>query len=208
MNAFKGAFRFITGNSRKQAYSIRTPTTTIGIRGTRFDLAVEASGQTSFALFEGEARLCDRAGRCRDLSGRCAVAVIPRQGGIAEVPAGPERSTRLAALFPYVASQARLNREFQVDTSGCTIRHARLNDQEIFNRVTPTLGTPPVGPVINPPALSRFGNPGNDKLNKRTGEPIGGAGESPGNGGFGDTTGGRSDVASSNGNGQARGRDR
>ncbi len=37
MNAAKGAFRFITGTSQKQAYTINTPTSTIGIRGTRFD---------------------------------------------------------------------------------------------------------------------------------------------------------------------------
>ena len=33
INAVKGAFRFISGNSPKDAYSITTPTSTIGIRG-------------------------------------------------------------------------------------------------------------------------------------------------------------------------------
>ena len=40
ISAVKGAFRFITGNSPKQNYSIKTPTMTIGVRGTAFDLAV------------------------------------------------------------------------------------------------------------------------------------------------------------------------
>ena len=33
INALKGAFRFISGNSPKDAYKITTPTATIGIRG-------------------------------------------------------------------------------------------------------------------------------------------------------------------------------
>ena len=33
INAVRGAFRFITGNSPKDAYSISTPTATIGVRG-------------------------------------------------------------------------------------------------------------------------------------------------------------------------------
>ena len=41
INAVKGAFRFITGNSPKDAYSITTPTAMIGVRGTEFDIDVE-----------------------------------------------------------------------------------------------------------------------------------------------------------------------
>jgi len=33
INAVRGAFRFITGNSPKDAYRISTPTATIGVRG-------------------------------------------------------------------------------------------------------------------------------------------------------------------------------
>ena len=33
INAVKGAFRFITGNSPQDAYTITTPTSTIGVRG-------------------------------------------------------------------------------------------------------------------------------------------------------------------------------
>ena len=33
INALRGAFRFISGNSPKDAYKITTPTATIGIRG-------------------------------------------------------------------------------------------------------------------------------------------------------------------------------
>ncbi len=52
MNATKGAFRFITGSSAKQAYTINTPTATIGVRGTRFDFTVAGNGEMTFAIFE------------------------------------------------------------------------------------------------------------------------------------------------------------
>ena len=39
VNALRGSFRFITGDSPKPSYAIKTPTATIGIRGTEFDLS-------------------------------------------------------------------------------------------------------------------------------------------------------------------------
>jgi hypothetical protein len=209
MNALKGTFRFITGRSEKQAYSIRTPTTTIGVRGTRFDFTVEASGQTSIALFEGEARLCDRGGVCKRLRGACAMAVVrPRGGGIADVPAGPERAARIASLFPYVVSQARLQRDFRADTSSCSSRAALpLLDHFQHFSVTPITVTPPeAAPPPSPPAPSpAAGNPGNDRA-------VGNAGETPSDGGasWGGGTQGRGDGntngnAGGNGNGNAGG---
>ena len=197
MNAVKGAFRFISGNSQKQAYKINTPTTTIGIRGTRFDLAIESNGQTTFALFEGEARLCERGGRCKILSGRCAVAVVPPRGEISDLPAGPERAARLAALFPYVVSQSRLHPEFRVDTSSCAIRHARLNTDQELRALAPVVpGLTPPGP-IDPTDPSRAGNPGNN-------EPVGNAGENPnGRSDWGGGTGGRSDSGTSSSGGNS-----
>jgi hypothetical protein len=41
INALRGSFRFISGRSASAAYSIRTPTATIGVRGTTFDFTVE-----------------------------------------------------------------------------------------------------------------------------------------------------------------------
>lgn len=40
VSAVEGAFRFLSGNSEKSAYSIRTPNGTMGIRGTEFDFTV------------------------------------------------------------------------------------------------------------------------------------------------------------------------
>ena len=62
INAVRGAFRFITGNSPKDAYSITTPTATIGVRGTEFDFNVDPrDGTTRVVQFEGKTRgICNR----------------------------------------------------------------------------------------------------------------------------------------------------
>jgi hypothetical protein len=125
MHAAKGAFRFITGTGRKQAYSISTPAATIGIRGTRFDFFVRPDGETLFALFEGQARLCDRRGRCVDVVGGCSIVVAAPAGGLEGVSAGPRAAALLASYFPYVESQAALRPDFRVDTAACAVQPAR-----------------------------------------------------------------------------------
>ncbi len=126
LNAVRGAFRFITGGSRKSAYKIVTPTATIGVRGTEFDFSVDRGGQLNFALFEGRARICSRSGQCREVSGACSVAVIRPNGAVRRLPAGNERTSILRKKFPYIASQRRLNRMFRVDTSSCSVRRADI----------------------------------------------------------------------------------
>jgi len=63
VNAFNGAFRFITGGAEKDAYLIRTPSATIGVRGTIFDFAVDA-GETNLLLLHGGATVCGETGEC------------------------------------------------------------------------------------------------------------------------------------------------
>ena len=40
LNADKGAFRFIAGRSSQEAYEVRTPQATIGVRGATYDVRV------------------------------------------------------------------------------------------------------------------------------------------------------------------------
>jgi hypothetical protein len=122
MNASKGVFRFITGRSESQAYSINTPTATIGVRGTRFDFAVAPNGTLTFALFDGVARLCDKGGACRELNTGCAVAVVPPSGGVQQIGASRAQQDLLRQRLPYVFAQARLHPNFQVDTGSCENR--------------------------------------------------------------------------------------
>ncbi len=64
----QGAFRFITGVAQKPSYTIKTPTASIAVRGTIFDLYVQGDGTTWLLLHEGGVRVCNSAGGvCRDL---------------------------------------------------------------------------------------------------------------------------------------------
>ena len=57
-NAVKGSFRFLSGSSPHEAYTIRTPTMTVGVRGTTVDLRVLASGYSYAKFQEGSGFAC------------------------------------------------------------------------------------------------------------------------------------------------------
>lgn len=65
INMSKGAFRFITGASPKSAYEIKTPTVSLAVRGTVFDVYVDSDGETVVLLHEGEVDMCAAPGSCR-----------------------------------------------------------------------------------------------------------------------------------------------
>ncbi|MGE0024091.1 MAG: FecR domain-containing protein [Hyphomicrobium sp.] len=65
VNFLKGTFRFITGSEKKEAYRIETPSATIGVRGTVFDVYVDGSGDTLVLLHEGEVNICNRQKTCK-----------------------------------------------------------------------------------------------------------------------------------------------
>jgi opacity protein-like surface antigen len=71
----RGAFRWSSGNSAPRAYEVRTPTAVIGVRGTSFDLVVEALREV-LVLREGVIRACLIA------TGRCLTLTIPGQAAI------------------------------------------------------------------------------------------------------------------------------
>jgi hypothetical protein len=61
----RGAFRFITGVAAKPAYVIRTPTASITVRGSIFDIYVQLSGMTWILLIEGAIEVCTEDGKCQ-----------------------------------------------------------------------------------------------------------------------------------------------
>lgn len=68
VRALGGAFRFISGNSPKDAYLIHTPSATMGVRGTKFDISV-APDETSVLLYEGTAAVCGNNAGCTIATG-------------------------------------------------------------------------------------------------------------------------------------------
>ena len=65
INLTQGAFRFITGKSDHSAYEIVTPTATIGVRGTAFDVYTKDDGELAVAMIDGAVEVCPRGGLCR-----------------------------------------------------------------------------------------------------------------------------------------------
>ena len=64
LNLVKGTFRFITGIAAKPAYVIRTPTASITVRGTIFDIFVQDAGSAWLLLIEGAIEVCNVWGEC------------------------------------------------------------------------------------------------------------------------------------------------
>jgi hypothetical protein len=62
IRATRGAFRFVTGRGDHDGYRIHTPTATLGVRGTQFDVKIEGK-QVRVSVLEGEVVLCPIAGR-------------------------------------------------------------------------------------------------------------------------------------------------
>lgn len=121
ISAVKGVFRFISGNSAHEAYSLRTPTMTIGVRGTVIDIYAGVNGDESGAIFhDGSGVVCDAGGgNCVVATDDCTLWVVP-QGGGAGAAGGVARTQRLAVRFPFIASQGGLDPAFQTDTTACS----------------------------------------------------------------------------------------
>lgn len=112
INALGGSFRFITGNSPKPAYTINTPTASIAVRGTEFDLVVERSN-TKVMLYDGALQVCNGAGDCAELTNRCEVGVASSQQSVLLRRNDPTREP-LSTEFRYARFQGALLPQFQV----------------------------------------------------------------------------------------------
>jgi len=113
VDALRGTFRFISGNSAKNAYDIQTANATIGIRGTAFDLSVGRA--TLVAVHAGRVNLC-AYGQCESVDDHCGVG---RAGGGAVDELGGRAKGRAVRSLPYITNQSALARPFRVDTSSC-----------------------------------------------------------------------------------------
>lgn len=79
VNILGGAFRFITGNSPHEAYTVTTPTGTIGFRGTEIDGYVDwITGFADLIVYRGAIYLCplDPTLGCIVIDIRCTVGTL------------------------------------------------------------------------------------------------------------------------------------
>lgn len=118
VTAVRGTFRFLSGESPSRAYNIRTPTATMGVRGTAFDFAVEGRDDTDLVVYSGQVQFCAR-GRCARVPGGCQAVRVDRRGAFSQPETAQERREKLDARFPYVDQQERLQPAFRTSTVNC-----------------------------------------------------------------------------------------
>ena len=119
INALAGTFRFSTGTAAKDRYLIRTPTGTIGVRGTEFDFNVDEEG-TEVLLFSGGLQLCNLKGVCIALDGSCQVGTFDLSEALLIGPTdniNGEAREDLRQSFRYAEAQGPLMRQFWVDNA-------------------------------------------------------------------------------------------
>ncbi len=91
VNLVQGAFRFITGVATKKSYRIRTPSASITVRGTIFDVFVADDGMMWLLLLDGGVTTCNDRGNCSNLNKPGLIIHVTPDGEVS-------KPTRWAAL--------------------------------------------------------------------------------------------------------------
>lgn len=120
VNLMKGTFRFITGIAAKPAYLIKTPSASISVRGTIFDVYIKPDGAVWLLLIEGAIEACTDDGKCRVLDEPGKFIRVDQDRKKGSAPDAPKRwnvgapvkwaalpgrkDTRIETAFPFVPS--------------------------------------------------------------------------------------------------------
>lgn len=158
VKALAGTFRFVTGSSDHDRYRIITPTGTIGIRGTAFDLVVDAAG-SRVVMYRGATELCATDGSCALVANKCELGTLSSSGAIASGYTNAlDRDARkaLRKQFVYGASQQPLSRNFRLrETAECLLpAFTRTPKAAGPASVAATPQAAPLAPGAAPPSVS------------------------------------------------------
>ena len=157
LNVAKGAFRFISGGSDKGIFTIKTPLSSIGVRGTVFDVYVGDGGVTNVVLLQGAVRVCTLTNRCLLAERSCDIIEVRSRTDIEGQPF-LRSNARTAAQeqqdFRLLSGQNRFDRRFRANTAPCNARAALetfRNDSRKGDTEEPA-PEPPPPPAPEPPA--------------------------------------------------------
>ncbi|MGE0213618.1 MAG: FecR domain-containing protein [Parvibaculaceae bacterium] len=154
VNFAKGAFRFISGTSDSRAYSVRTPTATIGIRGTGFDCAVSLAFGTACVITEGVMDFCDVQGRCLRLDGgQCGAAIAPPGQPVQRVSGDSQKVNLLQSRFPYILAQSGLRQDFQLNIAACGLTPTQQQPGQPVQQQGQIQGPPNIAPIVGIAAI-------------------------------------------------------
>ena len=121
VKALSGTFRMVSGKSQKSAYKIKTPTATIGIRGTTFDMAVRR-GNTEVFMYSGSAEVCTDSVNgtlCAVIEPSCGVARAVRNRGVRTLDDEDDVIESVSRGFPYLGNDSRFPEGFRARATGC-----------------------------------------------------------------------------------------
>lgn len=119
INALSGTFRFSTGRAAKDLYEIKTPTGTIGVRGTEFDFNADKQ-KLRVMLYGGAIDLCNTGKSCVTLSDQCDLGLADTsQSVLVGNTQDFSRQDReaLKSEFMYAVSQGSLLGRFRFNHS-------------------------------------------------------------------------------------------
>ncbi len=128
----KGAFRFLTGLAPKQSYEIKTPTASLGVRGTIFDVYVGNKGETAVLLHEGAVQTCSLAGACQMQEKEGTILFVTADGFITQHSRCDHsylRGIGFEKAFPFVGNSLKVD----------PIRRMSLHDFECGPRNNPSI---------------------------------------------------------------------
>lgn len=158
VNTLAGTYRFVTGNAPKDRYLIKTPTGTIGVRGTAFDW-VNAGEGSAVLLYHGAVQVCTTGGTCVLLENVCDLAEYndteAQLLGHFDNVTGDARNL-FRSLFRYAVSQSPLLREFRINGA-----------ERCVNRQSAPGGTP----SLSEPGSSGQGTPAGGNNNNNNNRP-------------------------------------
>lgn len=137
INALNGTFRFITGKAAKDRYVIKTPTGTIGVRGTAFDFYIgdSSNGSPTYILqLHGSTEDCpnETPDDCAILESVCQMGILDSSEfqviKHTDQLTGAERD-QAKEIFKLAFSQGDLLRQFRVQgAERCLKRPASIDD--------------------------------------------------------------------------------
>ena len=116
INALSGTFRFVTGRAAKDRYLIETPTGTIGVRGTGFDLTGDKN-HYSVMLYHGAVEICNKSKTCVTLDDVCDIGMADLTqakilGNSKEMTSAEREAMR--GMFPYSVDESDLQGQFRI----------------------------------------------------------------------------------------------
>ncbi len=201
LTAIEGVFKFASGNLRSEAYEVRTPVATIGIRGTVFTLVVEADGTTTVTALSGEVRVTNIEGASRTLgSAGVSTVVFPRRSGedlsppSLPGPPPPIVTARVRRMDTTIAGGRRVG---VTPTVGETLTAGVTGDQ-----VQAGVGEPGGAVAGTSRSAGDAGDAGDDEENLAAGSTDGGGGNQGGLTGGSSPGGGSTSQSRQSGGGE------